>query len=745
MRLPPFALAFVLAASAAPGLRAQSLSRDWRPEDRTVIGDFSLITSIATAIDRVYVSSPIAVLIWNPQFHQWQGPYDPPDPQRFWPACSRALVDPLDNSLWLARADGWIHFQPELQLWDQGPVPDGVQTIAFDAQRSRRRACSCARGRGWQLLPRGGLDPVARPRARAAGDARRGWRTCSAATPRCRPTRRRSWSTRGSAWRASPRRRARSTTSAGISGPRGSGCCSCQDGAATARAPAVRPSLAGGRGRVRLARRRLGRDQPHAPRPRRRSRSSIATSRTFARLQGSGRVRACRSRPVRKLAGQGSALWAATDRGLARDRDRRRPGGSAGSRRAACPTRAVYAVVVAAGPDHGGHPPRPGARERFAPGRAASRRASPTPCSRSSPRATRSGSGTQRGLLLALPGRPGRGAAGRLASPSLQAPVVALASLGDTLVALTRDQLLWRDPRTGPGRSAPISAACSAASWRSRRTARGSGWPGERGVAFARLGTPADAPAPARATCPAPRNDLAVDDDYLWVATDARPGALPARRHPAVTPRVRGHRARPRREFDRIRRIAAALGRAATGLGDDCAVLAPADRVLVASTDVSVEGVHFRRDWLSLEEIGWRATAAALSDLAADGAEAGRRPRGAHRAGRRPDERRARRVMAGAGAAAARSGARCSAAISPRARLERRRHRAGLGLARRSPARARARATGSGSPARSAAPAPRSRPGGEARRPTPRRAGPSRTRCRGSQPAAGSRVTARTR
>ena len=78
----------------------------------------------------------------------------------------------------------------------------------------------------------------------------------------------------------------------------------------------------------------------------------------------------------------------------------------------------------------------------------------------------------------------------------------------------------------------------------------------------------------------------------------------------------------PGREFDRIRRIAAALGPRATGLGDDCAVLGAADTMLVASTDVSVEGVHFDRAWLSLEEIGWRATAAALSDLAADGADA---------------------------------------------------------------------------------------------------------------------------
>jgi thiamine-monophosphate kinase len=77
----------------------------------------------------------------------------------------------------------------------------------------------------------------------------------------------------------------------------------------------------------------------------------------------------------------------------------------------------------------------------------------------------------------------------------------------------------------------------------------------------------------------------------------------------------------PGREFDRVRRIAAALGPRATGLGDDCALLAAAGPTLAASTDVSVEGVHFRLEWLTHEEIGWRATAAALSDLAAEGAE----------------------------------------------------------------------------------------------------------------------------
>lgn len=74
-------------------------------------------------------------------------------------------------------------------------------------------------------------------------------------------------------------------------------------------------------------------------------------------------------------------------------------------------------------------------------------------------------------------------------------------------------------------------------------------------------------------------------------------------------------------EFDRIRAIAAALGADAAGLGDDCAVVEPGVGSVVVSTDVSVEGIHFRRDWLALEEAGWRAAAAALSDLAAEGAE----------------------------------------------------------------------------------------------------------------------------
>lgn len=80
------------------------------------------------------------------------------------------------------------------------------------------------------------------------------------------------------------------------------------------------------------------------------------------------------------------------------------------------------------------------------------------------------------------------------------------------------------------------------------------------------------------------------------------------------------------REHDLIDRLEAmfapADGRVIRGLGDDAAVVR-ASGYAVTSVDSMVEGVHFRSGQLSPEEIGHRALAAALSDLAAMGATAG--------------------------------------------------------------------------------------------------------------------------
>ncbi len=56
------------------------------------------------------------------------------------------------------------------------------------------------------------------------------------------------------------------------------------------------------------------------------------------------------------------------------------------------------------------------------------------------------------------------------------------------------------------------------------------------------------------------------------------------------------------------------------GPGDDAAVIRAPDGRVVVSTDVLVEGVHFRLDWSSPEQVGRKAAAVNLADIAAMGA-----------------------------------------------------------------------------------------------------------------------------
>ena len=80
-------------------------------------------------------------------------------------------------------------------------------------------------------------------------------------------------------------------------------------------------------------------------------------------------------------------------------------------------------------------------------------------------------------------------------------------------------------------------------------------------------------------------------------------------------------------EFDLIARIVERLGDAAARdiavpPGDDAAAWAVGPGLAVATVDALVEGTHWRRETMSLGDVGWRAIATAVSDLAAMGAAA---------------------------------------------------------------------------------------------------------------------------
>jgi len=78
-------------------------------------------------------------------------------------------------------------------------------------------------------------------------------------------------------------------------------------------------------------------------------------------------------------------------------------------------------------------------------------------------------------------------------------------------------------------------------------------------------------------------------------------------------------------EFGLIRALTKSLRRGdgvRQGIGDDCAVVEVGGVSLLITCDASLEGIHFQRNWGAPGDIGWKAGAAALSDIAAMGGRA---------------------------------------------------------------------------------------------------------------------------
>jgi len=57
------------------------------------------------------------------------------------------------------------------------------------------------------------------------------------------------------------------------------------------------------------------------------------------------------------------------------------------------------------------------------------------------------------------------------------------------------------------------------------------------------------------------------------------------------------------------------------GIGDDAAVFSGTDSDFIATVDMAVEGIHFKRDWSSPFQIGAKLTTASLADVFAMGGE----------------------------------------------------------------------------------------------------------------------------
>ncbi len=505
----PILLAGALALAPVPA-GAQLPSRDWSPEDRVVIGDFSRITSVAATSDRVYATSPSSLLIWRPQFARWEGPYLPPDP-RYLAGVFAALADPLDNSLWLARRDGWVHFSPELQMWTAGEAPAAVRSIAFDLADPSGLLLETRDG--WLRATRGSgaVFPADRP-AQAVRPA------SLTDVMRTNP------SMQTGAGILVDNRLARVEYTAAAQsfdrlgwylGTDGAGLLYLREGSAFPERLAF--GIAGERvgalfaapGGVWVA------SDATSNRPA--ALTFVASDLSdFRSIYGSPATGLPFGR-VRELIGVGLSLWAATDFGVARI-DPQSSRVDLFDERRGLPDSRAYAVVarrgwIAAGTARGAARIADSSDViRVAPGFSA-------PAYAVAMSADTTWVGTDAGLFYTV-GRDGELLQPRAlaASAQFRGPVIGLAWAGETLVALTTDHVFWRgaagrwtagprQPALGPLRAFVLDD--------------GGAWlAGERGVGFARL----DAPVGSilmLGDLPGEPVDLTLDADHLWVGTVA--------------------------------------------------------------------------------------------------------------------------------------------------------------------------------------------------------------------------------
>lgn len=493
--------------------RAQA-QRDWAPEERAVLGDFTRINAVAATMQKVYAVSADAVIGWDPLARKWEGPWLPREPGALTEVFA-AVADPLDNSLWLIRQNGWLRFDPTIRTWEQGFVAGSVTDAALD-QNAPAGGLFLRTSAGWYTALRGGAaipsGPPQRPvRIGSVDQAIRSNPSIQANSAGLLFT--------------SRFRNIRYTSAVRASGFAGQGWYLGTTGAGLVYFPdgAGRPTpmpfglpgeaadaIFAGNGGVWVVNERTASADPGLTFVKR-------DLSDFSWYQGP-RASGLPFAQARRMVGRGSSLWLATDVGAVeitpKDEEVERYDMGRG-----LPDSRVYDLAqrkgrLVAATAHGLAEYSDSAGfQRIAPD-----------FSDIALAVELSGDttwvGTRIGLFAALPGKADLLQPDALADAlSYQTPVVDLTWRADTLVALTQDRLIWRDPASGRFTLGPMLGSGFG---RLHTVVNGKDalyLAGDKGVSAVHLGAPVTRMLTAPGDLPGEITGLAVDEDYLWVTT----------------------------------------------------------------------------------------------------------------------------------------------------------------------------------------------------------------------------------
>ena len=506
-------LTLLLLLAAIPALQAQG--RDWAPEDRLVLGDFSRIAAVAVSLDRVYAVTPSALLVYNPRERRWDGVYSPGEGLQPFREAVACLADPLDNAAWILTRSSFFHFDPAIRRWDSGSLPGLLSDVALDADNPAL-GIYLRVGSGWYNATRGGVlvpsGPPRRPQRPATVDqAIRENPAIQASSGLLSVTGRRA----GLGYTSAARAQGFAGTGWYL-GTNGAGLVYFSEGSGRPEPlPFGLPSdrvdavTAGPDGAWAVTERTPLADA---------ALTFVARDLREVRTYQGPRATGLPFTEARRLLSRGDALWIATGTGVVRYRPRDDEAGRFAAGRE-LPDGRTYDLAQRQG------------RLVVATARGLAQFTDSAGFTQLAPEfrdqalavalaGDTTWVGTPIGLFYALPGQADLLEPADLREqPRARVPVVDLAWRGDTLVALTEQELLWRDPASGRFTLGPRLGGGLGRLHTVVSDAQGLFVAGDAGVGPAQLRVPVTRPLRVGMDLPGPVTDVAVDEDYLWVAT----------------------------------------------------------------------------------------------------------------------------------------------------------------------------------------------------------------------------------
>ena len=140
--------------SADPPLRP---SVQYPPGERVLITDFSSITALAASPLYVFAATAHGLTIYNRQSSEWQLPVTILDGYPRAPVRA-AVADVMGNAVWLGTDAGWARYDADLHRWDGAAIPGGVRSLLLDAA-DPASGIYLQTSTEWVFLPRGGVVP----------------------------------------------------------------------------------------------------------------------------------------------------------------------------------------------------------------------------------------------------------------------------------------------------------------------------------------------------------------------------------------------------------------------------------------------------------------------------------------------------------------------------------------------------------------------------------------------------------